>query len=401
MRLLFLSRWFPFPPDNGSKVRIYQLIKELSRRNEVWLVSFCEEPIDDSRIAGMRALCKRVEVVQYRRYNPGSLKAFAGFFSNKPRSEIDTYSPEFAEKVQCMAGEVKFDCVIASQFDTAAYALLVKDVPRVLEEIEIGIYAEQARRAQGIVNKARKQMMWSKWRSYMRDMLAQFDGCTVVSKPEIEPIKAAAPGFDRITLIPNGADLERLTGDFGAPQPDTLVYTGALTYYVNFDAMKFFIGEVLPRVQAARPDVKLLMAGKTDGVPLHELPKNDAARCVGYISDIRKFVASGWVSVVPERVGGGTRIKLLESLALGTPVVATAWAANGIDAENGRELLYSDDSARLAEQVIEVLSSAQLRDSLSRNGRAFIERRHDWRVIGEQLDSYIRSCIERRNAATR
>lgn len=398
MRILFLSRWFPFPADNGSKVRIFQLIKELARRNEVWLLSFCDEPIDAARIAGMEVFCKRVEAVPYRRYNPGSMKAVAGLLSNKPRSEIDTYSPEFAAAVQRMAGETTFECVIASQFDTASYALLVKGVPRILEEIEISIYAEQARRAQGAINKARKQLMWSKWRSYMRNILAQFDGCTVVSQPEVSPIQAAAPAFKQIAIIPNGADLERFTGDFGAPQPDTVVYTGALSYYVNLDAMKFFIGEVLPRVVQARPQVKLLMAGRTDNVPLHELPQNDAAQCVGYISDIRKFVAQGWVSVVPERVGGGTRIKLLESLALRTPVVATQWASIGVDATNGSELLFSDDPNQIAKHVIDVLSSAQLRAGLSLNGRALIERKHDWRVIGAQLEDFVQDCIARRRA---
>jgi glycosyltransferase involved in cell wall biosynthesis len=401
MRILFLSRWFPYPSDNGSKVRIFQLIKELSRHNEVWLLSFCDEAIDAARIAGMAAFCKRVEAVPYRRYNPGSLKAVAGLFSNKPRSEIDTYSPEFAAAVQRMAGETAFDCVIASQFDTAPYALLVKGVPRILEEIEISIYAEQARRAQGAINKARKQLMWSKWRSHMRGILAQFDGCTVVSKPEVAPIQAAAPAFKHIAIIPNGADLERFSGDFGAPQPDTIVYTGALSYYVNFDAMKFFIGDVLPQVLQARPQVKLLMAGRTENVPLHELPQNDAAQCVGYISDIRRFVAQGWLSVVPERVGGGTRIKLLESLALRTPVVATRWASIGVDAVNGGELLFSDDPHQLAKHIIDVLSSEQLRANLSQSGRALIERRHDWRVIGAELNEFVKDCITRRNSHPR
>lgn len=396
MRILFLSRWYPFPADNGSKIRIFQLIKELSRRNEVWLLSFCEEAIDETRIAGMNAFCKRVEVVPYRRYNPGSMKAFAGLFGSKPRSEIDTYNPEFAARAQRMAGEAAFDCVVASQFDTAAYAARVKGVPRILEELEIGIYAEQARRAKGVINTARKRMMWSKWRAYIRSILSQFDGCTVVSQPEITPIQAAAPSYNNIAVIPNGADLERFTGSFGTPQPDTIVYTGALSYYVNLDAMKFFIGEVLPRVQAIRPDVKLLMAGRTEGVPLHELPQNPAAQCVGYISDIRKFVAQGWVSVVPERVGGGTRIKLLESLALGTPVVATKWASTGVDAVNERELLFSDDPEDIARYVIDVLASEQLRAELSRNGRMFIERRHDWRIIGAQLEEFLQHCISRR-----
>jgi glycosyltransferase involved in cell wall biosynthesis len=337
--------------------------------------------------------------VQYRRFNPGSLKSIAGAFSNKPRSEIDTFNAEYAALVQRLASEAPFDCVIASQLGTAPYALLVKDVPRVLEEIEISIYAEQARRASGMVNKARKQLMWSKWRSYMRSVLSQYDGCTVVSKPEIGPILSAVPAYPHITVIPNGADIERFTGDFGTPQRDTLVYTGAMTYYVNFDAMKFFLGEVLPRVQQACPNVRLLMAGRTDGVPLDQLPQNEAATCVGHVADIRRFVVGGWVSVVPERVGGGTRIKLLESMALGTPVVATDWATVGVDVTSGRELLCSDEPVQLADQLVSVLSSASLRDELSRRGQDFVRQKHDWRVIGSQLNSFLEECVQRRHSS--
>ncbi len=393
MRILFLSRWYPFPADNGSKIRIYNLIKELARRNDIWLVSFAEEQIDVPRIEGMRALCRGVDIVQYRRFNPGGAKAALSLLASKPRSVIDTFSPELQARVEALADQNPFDCVVASQIDMAPYALAVKGVPRILEEIEISIYAEQARRAEGVANKLRKHLMWRKWQNHMRDTLAHYDGCTVVSQPEIAPIQAAAPSFDRIAVIPNGADLEKLTGNFGKPMPDRLVYTGALTYYVNLDAMKFFISQVLPSIVAQRPQAKLLMAGRLDGVPLHELPKSPAATHAGYQKDIRPFVASGWASVVPERIGGGTRIKVVESMALGTPVVATKWATLGLDVTQGRDILFSDDPAELAQHIINLLRDATLRATLSQNARKLVETHYNWRVIGEQFEAFIERVV--------
>ncbi len=316
-------------------------------------------------------------------------------FASKPRSVIDTYSSELRAKVEALAEQNNFDCVIASQIDMAPYALAVKGVPRMLEEIEISIYAEQARRATGLTNKLRKQLMWRKWQNHMRHTLAVYDGCTVVSDPEIAPIQAAAPSFDRIAVIPNGADLEKLTGNFGKPMPDRLVYTGALTYYVNLDAMKFFISQVLPGIVRQRPQAKLLMAGRLDGVPVHELPKSPAAAHAGYQKDIRPFVASGWVSVVPERIGGGTRIKVIESMALGTPVIATKWATAGLDVTHGRDILCSDDPAELAQHTINLMRDANLRTTLSHNARKLVEAKYNWRVIGEQFEAFIERTIAR------
>lgn len=395
MRILFLSRWYPFPADNGSKIRIHNLIRELSRNHEVWLVSFTDEQLDRARLDGMRELCARVETVAYRRFNPVGIQAITGLISPKPRSVVDTFSEELKQRVERVCAETTFDCVIASQVDMAPYALYAKDVPRILEEVEISIYAEQARRAQGTLSKLRKNLMWSKWRSYMRDTLAQFDGVTVVAEPEFGAIRQAAPGFDNLAVVPNGADLQRFTGNFGRPERDTLIYTGALTYYVNFDAMKFFIADVLPKIQAQRPQVKLLMAGRIDGVPVNDLPMNPAAIHAGYRKDIRPFVASGWVSVVPERVGGGTRIKVLESMALGTPVVATKWATVGLDVQQGYDILFADEPQALSGLVLSVLKDANLRETLRTNARKTVEAKYDWRVIGDHFQQFIEQTIVR------
>jgi len=127
-----------------------------------------------------------------------------------------------------------------------------------------------------------------------------------------------------------------------------MVYTGALSYYVNFDAMQFFLGEVFPLIAAECPEVTLSMAGKLEGTRVAELPTFPNARHIGYLSDVRPIVQSSWLSLIPERVGGGTRIKLFESMALGTPVVLTRWAATGVDARDGVDYLVADTPRDLA-----------------------------------------------------
>ena len=396
MRILFLSRWFPFPADNGAKVRVFNIIKAIAQRHQVRLVSFVTDPVSEEHLAHMRQYCYQVETVPYRTFRANSLKSRLGFFSPIPRSFLDTHNSGYQSLVQKAGCEEKFDLLIGSQWDTIPYMLgtpSLKHTPKLLEEVEISIYHSQYVREKRPVQRLRKLIMWNKWRYFMAQSLKHINACTVVSEPEIAPIHDCLPGYVPIGVIPNGADMERFTGDFGQPQPNTVVYTGAMTYYVNFDAMKFFLTDVWPKVIAQVPDAKLYMCGKTEGVPVHELPQHPSAMLTGHLSDIRRRIAESWISVVPERLGGGTRIKVPESMALGTPVVSTLRGATGLDVTHGHDILIADQPEAFVREVVNVLKDAALRDKLSRNGRATVETKYDWRVIGHKLDDFMMQVI--------
>jgi polysaccharide biosynthesis protein PslH len=393
VRILFLSLWYPFPADNGSKIRIYNIIKGLARQHEVHLISYTSEPLTPERIAGMEQLCKRVHVLPYQPFQPNRGSALVRFLSPRPRSVDEVYNPAFAATVAEAGRETPFDLVLASQFDMAPYGIVLANVPRVLEEIELSIFRDQYLKERRPLQRVRKRLMWEKWRYYMANMLKQYQGGTVVSEPEIAPVQAILPGFGPIAISSNGADIERFTGDFGMPQPNTLVYTGALTYYVNFDAMQFFLSEVFPLVQRVVPEVTLKIAGRLDGVAVDQLPRNNAVIYTGHQADIRPLIAQSWVSVVPERVGGGTRIKVPESMALGTPVVATTRGATGLRVTSGHDILVVDAPQAMADAIVQVLRDPSLRTCLSRNGRATVEQHYDWRVIGDQLDTFLQQIV--------
>jgi glycosyltransferase involved in cell wall biosynthesis len=156
------------------------------------------------------------------------------------------------------------------------------------------------------------------------------------------------------------------------------------------------LGQVWPKVLAQVPQAKLYMCGRTEGVPLHELPQYDSAILTGHLSDIRPRVAQSWLSIVPERVGGGTRIKVPEAMALGTPVVCTTRGATGLDLKHGHDILVADQPEAFAQEVVKVLQDPALRDQLSHNGRATVKQKYDWRVIGQQLDAFMMRVIQAR-----
>ncbi|MCP4362063.1 MAG: glycosyltransferase [Chloroflexi bacterium] len=394
MKILFCSRWFPYPPDNGSRIRVFNLIKHLSSRHEIDLVSFTSKPLSNEHLNAMRHYCQRVDVIPYRLFQPGRLKALLGFLSTQPRSVVDTYSPEMYNLIQEAKRRSQFDLAIA-ELDTAPYLLVLPNTPKLLDELQLTVLYENFTRQTQPLRRLRHWLTWWKLSRYITQLLSNYNGCLVASEQERNRVQAVAPPTCSVGVIPNGVDTNFYTAnDFIKPEPDTLVYSGALTFNANFDAMHFFLQEIFPLIRAKRPNVKLFITGKLDGVPIDRLPDTDGVVFTGYLDDIRPKIAQSWVSIVPLQIGGGTRLKILESLALGTPVVATSKGAEGLDLAPGHDLLIADDPADFAAAVLRLLQDAKLRETLNNNGRLAIKK-YDWHTIGQDFCDFVEKIAVR------
>src|SRR5688572_25491713 len=154
MKILFISRWYPYPADNGSKIRIYNLIKYLASYHEIHLISFAAAETSAKDLVAMRPYCQEIEVVRYHSYQPWRWKAMTGFFSPQPRSVVDTYNPEMEQLIKQKTTAQAFDLVIASQVDMAPYAIAIPGIPKVFEEIELTTRYEQFSRQHQPLKKA-------------------------------------------------------------------------------------------------------------------------------------------------------------------------------------------------------------------------------------------------------
>jgi glycosyltransferase involved in cell wall biosynthesis len=395
MNVLLVSRWFPYPPDNGSRIRVFNLIKHLSRNHEIHLVSFAVETITEERLAAMRRYCRRVDVVLHESFEPNRLKALLGFFCWRPRSVVDTYSVEMQRLIEQAQRVRAFDIAIGSQIDTAPYVTALPGTPKILEEMELTTLYERLSKERHPVLKLRKWSTWWKLSRYVTDLLRASDGCTVVSERERERVLQVLPGYRPIEIVPNGVDLDYYAADFGPPEADTLVYPGALTYGANFDAVDFFLRDVFPLIRARRPDARLSVTGKVDGVPIDRLPDTEGIVLTGYLDDVRPTVAQSWACVVPLRVGGGTRLKILEALALGTPVVSTSKGAEGLEVTPGEDILIADDPAEFADVTMHLLGDRALRAKLAANGRRLVREWYGWDQIGERFDQFLYRVVQK------
>jgi glycosyltransferase involved in cell wall biosynthesis len=397
MNILFISTWFPYPPDNGSKTRVYYLLRALAERHQIHLLTFMPTAEEARFIPVLQAYCPQVDVVQRDPFWRDWRKALLGYLSPWPRDVVSGYSPGMARLVSVAAWGQQYGVVIASQVSVAPYALSVNGVPRFVEiDNYMGRLLEEQYRAQH--NPARRILRWLTWqkcRRYERWLYPQFDACTLVSEQDRQALLATVPGCSgRVAVIPNGVDVERHYPGLAEPQPNTLVFNGALTYYANADAMRFFLTEIMPLIRAQCPDVRLQITGRTAGVDLSGLPLDGRVTLTGYLDDVRPTVAGSWACVVPLRIGGGSRLKILEAMALGTPVVTTSKGAEGLAVTPEHDVLIADEPARFALQTLRLLRDPDLRERLAKNGRLLVEAKYGWEQISRQFCEVIQFLVD-------
>lgn len=389
MEILFISAWFPFPHDTGSRLRVYHLLRALGQRHRVHLLAFLPSVNARQYLPAAEELCASVRVVKRDPFWRDPVKRFMGYFSILPRDVISGYSQEMAHLAQAKpSGGGQYDMVISFQLEPAPYSLLAPGGRHIMEidNLMTRWMEERYWKEPNPILRAGHWVNVNKCRRYERRIFAQFDALTVVSGFDLQAVKALLPQYSgRLEVIPNGVDLETRSIGLAEPVPDTLVFNGALTYYANLEAMQFFIKEVWPIIRGKRPAARLQITGRTDGLDLSWLTGAAGVELTGYLEDVRPAVAGSWLAIAPLREGGGTRLKILEAMALGVPVVATSKGAEGLEVVAGKDILIADEPEALAAHCLRVLQDPGLRAELAVNARCLVEQRYGWQAIGEQF----------------
>jgi glycosyltransferase involved in cell wall biosynthesis len=313
------------------------------------------------------------------------MKALIGFLFPTPRSILDTYSQLMADRIAVKLRVLNPDLIIFSQISTALYADASIKIPTIFEEAELGLIQQNWSTQGSPVYRLRRKVNWWKVGRYINQLAHCFEACTVVSENERLLLLKFASGDMPIFVVPNGIDVGEYGVSLMQPEPDSLVFNGALTYNANYDAMRFFLGEVFSTVQELVPDVSLKITGSTQGVNLAGLRRNERVIFTGYLEDIRPVVASAWACIAPLRLGGGTRLKILEAMALGTPVITTSKGAEGLDVNPGRDILVADTPAEFAQKTVELLRNPGLRTDLANNARRLVMEKYGWDKIGNEF----------------
>lgn len=396
MNLLVASTWWPCPPDNGSRMRAYHLIRHLAKRHRITLFAFGRGGGAPEERGPLEELCAEVHPVPRPR-PAGHALGLRGLLSRVPRHFVQGDSPVMRGLLS--AASATHDLALALQIEAACHLADCAEVPRVFDEVEITIPRDRATTARSALGRARHRLTWLKHRSFVRDLVNRFDAATVVSEPERLAVAAMGVDLQRVSIVPNGIEVGPLCTE-GRPRFERVVYPGSVMYSANLDAVQYFVTEIFPLLRRERPALELWVTGETGDIDLTAL-RAPGVTFTGYVPDVKTVIAESAACVVPLRVGGGTRVKVLQAMALGTPVVSTPKGIEGLDLEANRHVLIADTPAAFAHQVRRVLADPSGAAALSHRARAFVEDRYGWQVIGEALDRVLDDARARYQARRR
>jgi glycosyltransferase involved in cell wall biosynthesis len=232
----------------------------------------------------------------------------------------------------------------------------------------------------------------------LREMVSSFAQLPGDYPRRLKELLTEAPnghnGHGKIVVLPNGVDLDYFAAAHGPREPETLVFSGKMSYHANMAAVLYLVQEIMPIIWAARPGVRVRIVGKDPPAVVKALAQDERVSVEGYVPDLGPYLAGATIAVSPIRYGVGIQNKVLEALAVGTPVVATPAACSALEVKDGEHLLVANDPPALARQVLRLLDDASLWQKISKNGRRYVEEKHDWQAIVERLERIYQEVIQ-------
>jgi sugar transferase (PEP-CTERM/EpsH1 system associated) len=399
MRILYLTPYVP----SLIRVRPYNLIKYLSHLGHLVTVLSLQSTEQEGRDADeLRRCCHRVETVKLTRQQP-LLNCFKALPTMTPLQAAYCHSPAMQSLIRQVLEEEQFDIVHVEHLRGAHFGTAVAGVPKVYDSVDcISLLFEKALHAAPSL--ASRLIAWldlGRTRRYEGRLISQYDKVLVTSPQDKEALLELGGRShkqdqeEKIAVLPNGVDLEYFAFANGNRAPETLVFSGKMSYHANVAAVSHLAQEVMPLIWARRPGVKLEIVGNSPPQAMCALAKDDRVRVTGFVPDLRPYLARATVSVSPMPYSVGIQNKVLEAMATGTPVVASRQACSALTVQDGTHLLVADDPATFAERVLHLLDDIALRREIAMNGRNYVEERHDWRTIAHNLEHIYAEVMER------
>lgn len=408
MNILFLSQIVPYPPHGGVLQRGFNIIREISKYNDVHLLAFFHpdtlskpELIDESRRV-LGELCSTVEYFPLWPKKSALHKYFAftaGILYPYPFSAMAHRSFSYAKRIDELVSHLSIDVIHYDTIGLAPYRTQHPEIPSVLthHNIESNLMARRADAEKTLFSRFYVALQAKRLRRYEISQSPLFDNNVVMSQTDEAELRQMVSQV-YIRVVPNGVDIDYFQPKLGGQEP-SLIYTGGMNMFANKDAVTYLLEDIWPIIKAAVPDVKFYAIGQDPPRELLELSRNDPAiKVMGYVDDIRPYVARAAVYVVPLRVGGGTRLKVLDALAQGKAIVSTSVGCEGIEVTDGKNILIEDTIDGFANKTIELLKDESRRRRLGSEARVLAEERYAWGKIGKEMQRTYEEVVKRKKS---
>jgi polysaccharide biosynthesis protein PslH len=400
MRILWLNSGLLLPLDKGGKLRTWHVMRHLATRHDITYLSFAEpSPTDatDANRDGMREVCSRLETIARSDAEKGTWRFYADaakyLVDSAPYAVAKYYSPAYRARIEHLLTIERFDALVCDFLPPVINLPETLSCPSIVftHNVEAEIWRRHAENASNAVSRRLLEQQWRRMLRFEGDALARFDLVLAVSDADrrtferLYPESLNAP----VHVVQTGVDTSFFKPDAGAPDRTHMVFTGSMDWLPNEDGVVYFCREILPHIRQAEPEATLSIIGRSPTPAVRRLAEAHNVEVTGRVDDVRPHIAKGAVYVVPLRIGGGTRLKIFEAMAMGKAVVSTTVGAEGLPVTSARDVVIADDPAQFADAVVSLMRDTQARQSIEAAARSLVVERYDWSAVAVDFEEAI------------
>ena len=406
MRILFFSPRIFWPADSGARIRDYYLLRALASRASLTFLGICQPQEFDSLPQSGNGLNLQPEAIrvvpQSGRYSAWNL--VRGFVGPTPLSILNYHDQRVAGELRRLLQEHSFDIVQIEGIHLAGYLPVIRSAPsrplvicdwHDVESDRMARFSEHApNRLQDIYARRTSSLLRAAEQKFLMDC----DAHVMVSDRDLQLLRGMVPQINA-QVIENGVDVGFYAEQSDAAENEraSVVFVGSMDFHPNVDAACYFGREVWPKIHAAAPGLQFVIVGSRPVSAVRKLAQVPGVTVTGTVEDVRPYYRKALVAVAPLRIAGGTRLKILEAMAAGVPVVASRIGAEGLEVQPGQDFLVADTPDEIAAAVSRLHGSPALWRQLSARGRELVAARYDWAALGESLYRVHRDLLAQRH----
>lgn len=400
MRILQIAPQVPFPLDDGGKIGIYNITKYLSLRgHEIDFVCYRKHSDYASSHSALKEICNPF-ILDVQTDN-NIFGAALNIFSNVPYNVSKFYSHVLEKFLRGKLKLEKYDVVHVDHLHMAWVVDFIKSeygIPCILRQhnLEMTIMKRFIEHSSNIVLKKFAEVQYKKFLEYEPRMCGKFDSVASITPDDEKELLKLNPKVNSV-VVPAGVDERLLKLEKHDVIPNSIAFMGSLEWLPNVDSINWFLSEIFPKVLKKSSDVKFFLYGKkSETIKVGDEIKSQVI-IKGYVPDIWEEIMNKDAAIVPLRIGGGMRIKIVELLAAGQNVIATSIGAEGIPVENEKHLLIADDADSFANTILNFLNNRYDKEKMIANSKKFIEENFTWRIMAEKFEEMYNAVVKNQN----
>jgi sugar transferase (PEP-CTERM/EpsH1 system associated) len=387
LNILFVSNRFPYPPYRGDKLKIYNLAKRLSEKHNLFLITFIQDKGDYKYAGELKKIFKEVELIYLPKYL-SILKCGLKIFSSKPYQIIYFESSRFKKRMNEFLNQRQIDVIHTQHLRMSQYTYHLKKFKRILDlpDAYSLYWKRRTEMNSNIITNLFHKIEYKKVLKY-EEIIKSYD-LNLVCSEEDRDFLLVKHNINYIDILPNGVDLSAFKSqghDYDIE--NRIIFTGNMDYFPNIKAVQYFVTEILPVVKQKFQKVKFYIVGQKPVEQVLSL-KSDDVVVTGFVEDLSAEYSKSTIAVSPIQYGAGTLNKVLEPMAMGIPVVSTEIGFKGLGISSGQGVLLASDKDEVANHVISLLSSKELRRQTGEKGKKVIYENFDWDKIALKLEKF-------------